>query len=92
MSLWIHPGNKKCTILLSDADNGEDDSCVGTVGIWKIQSSSYILGTLLGDTQKLGLGFSDGTVVSNLPCNAGDTGQIPDPTCCRTTRLMSCNY
>ena len=49
-------GNKKCTILLSSADNGEDYSCVGTVGIWKIQSS-YILVTLLGDTQKLGLGL-----------------------------------
>ena len=49
-------GNKKCTILLSDADNGKDYSCVGTVDTWKIQSS-YILGTLLGDTQKLGLGL-----------------------------------
>lgn len=49
-------GNKKCTILLSDADNGKKYSCVGTVGIWKIQSS-YRLGTLLGDTQKLGLGI-----------------------------------
>ena len=37
--------------------------------------------------------FPGGTVVKNLPANAGDTGSIPeDPTCCGATKPVCHNY
>ena len=40
-------------------------------------------------------GFPGGTVVKNLPANAGDTGSAlvqEDPTCCGATKPMHHNY
>ena len=40
--------------------------------------------------------FPGGTVVKNLPANAGDMGSSPgrgrSPTCCRTTKPLHHNY
>ena len=39
-------------------------------------------------------GFPGGSVVKNLPANAGDTGSIPDPEdpkCCGTAKLICHN-
>jgi len=48
------------------------------------------------DTLKImGLGFHGGSVVKNLPANAGDTGSVPgveDPTCCAAAKPMRPNY
>ena len=41
------------------------------------------------------LGFPGGTVVKNLPANAGDMGSVPgleDPTGCRVARPMHHSY
>ena len=48
------------------------------------------------DLGKLASGvFPDGSVVKNVPTNAGDTGSIPDPedpTSCGATEPMHHNY
>ena len=42
------------------------------------------------------LGFPDGPVTKNLPCNARDTGSIPgigkDPTCLGAAKPVCHNY
>ena len=40
-------------------------------------------------------GFPGGSLVMNLPANAGDTSSVPvreDPTCCETAKLMGHKY
>ena len=48
-------------------------------GEWVVKKGSKELQVKLWYIEMTGLDFPGGTVVKNLPANAGDTGSIPGP-------------
>ena len=68
---------------MTSSKSGYDQNVCPDLGLrahastWSLCGKSPFLTTL--NFKKLGQGFPGGSVVENLPANAGDTGLIPGP-------------
>ena len=64
-------------------------------GFLNVPASTHSSNHYNPDLKSFTQGFPGGTVVKNLPANAGDTGSIlvwEDPTCRGATKPARCNY